>query len=128
LDNLFSELYPMNSKWQKFGEMLGMDEDLLDEIFTYHERDEECLRDMLGMWFKKSENPTWRAVTDALQKIGEGQLAESMYLKCEQLYCFYVGPKKHKLKYWHASFTDLTSNLPWAPLILYCHCGTCLEK
>ena len=87
----------MNPKWQRFGELLGMDDDLLDEIYTNHERDEECLRDMLGMWFKKSENPTWRAVTDALRKIGEGQLAESVYLKCEQRYCFYVGPKKHSI-------------------------------
>jgi len=75
----------MNSKWQKFGEMLGIDEDLLDEIFTNHEMNEDCLRDMLEAWFKKSENPTWRAVTDALWKIGEGQLAESLYLQCEQL-------------------------------------------
>ena len=85
----------MNPKWQKFGELLGMDEDLLDEIYTNHVMDEECLRDMLGMWFNKSENPTWRAVTDTLRKIGEGQLAESLYLKCEQLCCFYVGPKNH---------------------------------
>jgi len=84
----------MDSKWQQLGEMLGMDEDLLDEIYTNHEMDEVCLRDMLETWFKKSVSPTWRAVTDALQKIGESQLAESLYLKCEQLYCFYVGPKK----------------------------------
>ena len=94
LDNLYTELHPINSKWQQLGEMLGIDEDLLDEIFTNHERDEECLRDMLEMWLKKSENTTWRAVTDALRKIGQGQLAELLYLKCEQLYCFYVGPQK----------------------------------
>jgi len=82
LDNLFNELHPMSPKWQQLGELLGMDEYLLDEIFTNHDRDEECLRDMLGMWFKKSENPTWRPVTDALRKIGEGLLAESLYLKC----------------------------------------------
>ena len=80
----------MNPKWQKFGEMLGMDEDLLDEIFTNHERNEECLRDVLDMWVKKSENPTWRAVTDALQKIGENKLAELLYLKCNQPCCFYI--------------------------------------
>lgn len=74
----------MNSKWQQLGEMLGIDEDQLDEIFTNHQRDEECLRDVLGTWFKKSVNPTWRAVTDALQQIEEGQLAESLYLKCKK--------------------------------------------
>jgi len=78
----------MNSKWQYLGEMLGMDEDLLDEIYTNHETDVECLMGMLEIWFKK--NPTWRAVTDALRKINEDELAESLYLKCEQLYCLYI--------------------------------------
>ena len=48
-----------------------MDDDLLDEIFTNNERNEECLRVMLELWLQKSMNPTWKAVTDALSKIGK---------------------------------------------------------
>ena len=81
LDNLFTELLPINPKWQEFGGKLGIDEDLLDEIFTNHEGNEECLRDMLEMWFKKSENPTCANVTDALQKIGEYKLAECYHFR-----------------------------------------------
>ena len=51
-----------------------MDEDLLDEIFTNNETDEECLKVMLEVWLQKSTNPTWKDVTDALSKIGKNQL------------------------------------------------------
>ena len=51
-----------------------MDEDLLDEIFTNNETDEECLKAMLEVWLQKSTNPTWKDVTDALSEIGKNQL------------------------------------------------------
>jgi len=80
LDILFSELYPMTPKWKQLAEVIGIDEDLVDEIFTNNEGDEECLRAVLEVWMKKS--PTWTTVTDSLNKIGEDQLAGSLYLKC----------------------------------------------
>ena len=61
----------MTTKWQKLGELLAMDEDLLDEIFTNNETDEECLKAMLELWLQKSMNPTWKDVTDALSTIGK---------------------------------------------------------
>lgn len=81
LDILFSELYSVVPKWKQLAEVIGIDEDLVDEIFTNNESDEECLRAVLEVWMKKS--PTWRTVTDSLHKIGEDQLAGSLYLKCK---------------------------------------------
>ena len=48
-----------------------MDEGLLDEIYVNNEMDEECLRVLLNMWLQKSTNPTWKNVTDAVEKISE---------------------------------------------------------
>ena len=51
-----------------------MDEDLLDEIFTNNETEDECLRAVLEQWLQI--HPTFEDLSDALQKIGEKQLAE----------------------------------------------------
>lgn len=82
LENLLDALHPaMTPKWQQLAEVLGVDEDLMDEIFTNNSgMDEECLKDILEVWLKKS-SPTWKSVADVAQKIGEDQLAESLYHK-----------------------------------------------
>ena len=82
LDSLFAVVHPAAAKWQQLGEVLGIDEDLIDEIFTNNETDEECLKDILDVWLKKS-SPAWKCVAVALQKIGEDQVAESLYGKCK---------------------------------------------
>lgn len=84
LENLLSGLHPaVTPKWQQLAEVLGVDEDLIDEIFTNSNgMDVECLNDILKIWLKKS-SLTWKCVADALHKIGEDQLAESSYLKCK---------------------------------------------
>jgi len=86
LDYIFSKLIPMSPKWRQLAEVIGIDEDLTDEIFTNNERDEECLRTLLKEWVKKS--PNWRTVIDCLQKIGEDQLAESLSHNCKT-HCFF---------------------------------------
>ena len=79
LQNVFRELLPMTLKWKKLAEVIGIDN---DEIFTNNERNEECLRAVVDLWMKKSP-PTWETVTDFLCKIGEDQLAGSVYHKCK---------------------------------------------
>ena len=72
MEILFTKLHPtVTPKWQKLGELLGMDEDLLDEIYVNNESNEECLRVLLEVWLQKSTNPTWKSVTNALAKIGK---------------------------------------------------------
>ena len=58
-----------------------MDEDLLDEIFTNNATDDECLRAALKQWLKI--RPACEDLSDALQKIGERQLAELLHPTCK---------------------------------------------
>ena len=90
-ENLFDALHPaVTPKWQQLAKMLGVDEDLTDEIFTNNNGiDEECLKDILDVWLKKS-SPTWKGVADALQRIGEDQLTESLYHKRKTHHSNYV--------------------------------------
>lgn len=86
LENLFDALHPsVTPKWQQLGEVLGVKENLIDMIFTNNEMDEECLKEILEVWIKKS-SPAWKDVADALRKTGETQLAESLYLKCKKFH------------------------------------------
>lgn len=84
MDNIFSELTPMSSKWKQLAEVIAIDEDLVDEIFTNNEGDEECLIAVLEVWMKKSL--TWKTVIDSLWKIGEDELAESLPHDCKTHY------------------------------------------
>ena len=81
-ENLFDALHPaVTPKWKQLAEVVRVDEYLIDEIFTNNNGiDEECLKDTLDVWLKKS-SPTWKGVADAAQKTGENQLAESLYHK-----------------------------------------------
>ena len=86
LENLFDALHPtVTPKWKLLGQVLGVDEDHIDEIFTDGETDEECLKNVLEVWIKKS-SPTWKEVADTVQKIGENKLAESLYIQCKTHY------------------------------------------
>ena len=85
-ENLFAALHPaITPKWNEFGESLGINENLIDEIYTNSETDEECLKEILDVWIKKS-SLTWKEVADSLKTIGENKLAESLYIKCK-LHC-----------------------------------------
>ena len=79
LETLFTELHlTVTDQWKKLGALLKIDEDLLDEIFTINETDEECLKAMLEVWLQKSTNLTWKDVTHALKELGNVELAESL--------------------------------------------------
>jgi len=78
----------VTAKWQELGEALGMDEDLLDEIFTNNATDDECLRAALKQWLKI--RPACEDLSDALQKIGESQLAELLHPTCKL--CLSISP------------------------------------
>jgi len=75
----------MSHKWKQLAEVIAIDEDLVDEIFTNNEGDKVCLRAVLEVWIKKSV--TWKTVIDSLRKIGEDELAESLPHDCKT-HCF----------------------------------------
>ena len=65
----------VSPKWQKLGELLGMDEHQLDKIFTNNKTNEEYLRAVLEVWLQKSNNSKWSDVANTFSKIGKDYLA-----------------------------------------------------
>ena len=47
MEHILPQLVGVAPKWKSLGEALSLDEDILDEIYTNNETDEDCLRDML---------------------------------------------------------------------------------
>ena len=58
------------SKWKSLGEALSLDDDIVDEIFTNNETDEECLREMLERYLMRSDlKHNWEEIEEALASI-----------------------------------------------------------
>ena len=69
MDQLVDHLLPEGaaSKWQDLGAALSLGEDILDEIFTNNDRDEDCLRDMLERYMMRSDlKHNWEEINKAL--------------------------------------------------------------
>ena len=65
--------------------MLGIDSGVLDNIEADNPKNcESCLREMLKVWLKQLDPaPSWRAVVEALDVLGEPKLAQEL----KQRYC-----------------------------------------
>ena len=77
------ELIKVDSKWQNIGIFLEVDPHRLESIKTAEHHDtQNCLREMLQIWLKKiNPSPSWSAITDALERLGEEQLAHGLRSK-----------------------------------------------
>ena len=60
-------------RWKEFADGFGIDEDLVDEIFTNNQTDEACLQDCVEKWMKLG--PTWKKLANVLRGMGEERLA-----------------------------------------------------
>ena len=70
VENLLPVLRGMASKWQSLGKALSLDEDILDEIYTNNETDEDCLRDMLEWYLMRSDSKrNWEEIDEALRRV-----------------------------------------------------------
>ena len=78
LEQLIDHLLPVVSKWQELGAALSLDEDILDEMYTNNETDEDCLHDMLERYMMRSDlKHNWEEIDAALEKVnGSGDLRE----------------------------------------------------
>ena len=81
LSTLLRELIKVDSKWENIGILLEIESHRLESIKTAeHHNTQNCLREMLKIWLKRiSQPPSWSAITDALECLGEENLAD--YLK-----------------------------------------------
>ena len=70
-------------KWENIGVMLEIEEGLLSKVKEDNKGDSSgCLREMFKIWLKKTDPPpAWLAVINALEDLGEHQLAESLSKK-----------------------------------------------
>ncbi len=79
VENLSAILYECQSKWQVIGEVFGISEDLLDEIFTNNDSTYDCLIQMVIWYLRRAETtPTWGDIAKALEAeaVGETRLAD----------------------------------------------------
>ena len=88
-------LWCVARRWKEIADGFGIDEDLVDEIFTNNERDEACLQDCVEQWMKLG--PTWKKLANVLRGMGEERLAGQAASKgtgtlymCNVLNCTYI--------------------------------------
>ena len=68
--------------WQLLGVKLGLQDHELSTIEQdYRGDNERCKSKMLGRWLQIAELPTWKAVVDALQQMGEHTVASKIQAK-----------------------------------------------
>ena len=84
LSTLLRELFKkVDSKWENIGILLEIESHNLESIKTAeHHNTQNCLREMLKIWLKMiNPPPSWSAITNALECLGEEQLASDLRSK-----------------------------------------------
>ena len=84
LKDLLKELYTRASdKWEDIGILLGIDPGRLDAIKTAENHTaQSCLREMLKIWLKGvSPPPSWAAIAEAVELLGDQNLADQLRTK-----------------------------------------------
>ena len=96
-EQLYAELLPVK-KWKALAAQFKLNDDLIDEIYTNNERDEDCLEEVIRFWYMNRDfQHTWSEVVTALEAIGEHTLAEDIRAAHSQLIlntiqsCFGIG-------------------------------------
>ena len=70
-----SLLVGVAGRWRMIAEGLEFDEDLIDEIDTNNERDEDCLQDCVEKWISRLQ-PSWEKLSLLLTDLEEEDLAQ----------------------------------------------------
>ena len=64
------------SKWKIFGVMLNIAKGILDNVGCHHRQDPQHYLMMLDLWQRRADPPpSWNAMIEALQVLGEEQVA-----------------------------------------------------
>ena len=80
LSKLFKKLFKVADKWENIGILLGIDSDKLNAVRKVeNSSSQDCLREMLKLYLKQVKPPpTWSAVADVLETVGEEELAGNL--------------------------------------------------
>ena len=84
MKDLAKELYNTTSdKWEDIGILLGIESGILDAIkAAENQAPQRCLREMLKLWLKRiSPPPSWAAIADAVELLGDQNLADHLRTK-----------------------------------------------
>ena len=69
-------------KWHSLGVKLGLEDHELSSIDQDFRGDNErCKHEMLSRWLRSAKLPTWKAIVDALQQMGEHAVASRIQAK-----------------------------------------------
>ena len=69
---------PIEYKWYNLGVTLGVESQELDHISTTQVKPFKCKVAMFKKWLNSDPAPSWEKLADALDKIGEGDLASDI--------------------------------------------------
>ena len=77
----------MHVRWYNLGLQLGVRPETLDRIRARFNDPRDQLREVLKTWLTTSDNPSWKALTDALKSpaMGANRLAGSLETKYCQM-------------------------------------------
>ena len=72
------KLLPLAADWINIGILLGLEEDLLQEIKQNERQERNCLRVMLSAWLETEDPPpTWNGLAEAVELFDE-EIAEEI--------------------------------------------------
>ena len=88
---LLEELQDVCRQWYYLGLQLKMRTETLDTIKAQFSDSRKRLREMLKTWLATRDNPSWKALTDALRSMGQSWLTGDL----ERKYCLTEEESKH---------------------------------
>ena len=80
MKDLFKNLLPLAAKWKSIGVLLGVKDNILQEI-RRDEGDEcqDCLREMLSQWLKTvNPPPAWSSLVEVIEALGDPARAQQI--------------------------------------------------
>ena len=70
MKDVFRLLLPLASSWKNIGVLLGLSEDILDQINHDEQGVQNCLRKTVSCWLKQvNPPPRWKDLADAVDNI-----------------------------------------------------------
>ena len=80
------EVLGVSAEWYKLGLQLKVKPGILDSIWSDFTATKDQLQEMLKAWLITGDNPTWKALIDALRSkmVGASQLAAVLEAKFER--------------------------------------------
>lgn len=77
LDTLLLQIkHEVTPKWYQFGEVIGVEKQLLEKFDVEKYPPEQCIIEVIDNWLRNhAGQPTWREVAEALREIGLYTLA-----------------------------------------------------